>query len=244
MVCLNENISFNINSLKKELILEMKKLISFSFNTLLEEEKVNLSNNEKVTFLEEKIENKVTSLFHNDNFIYLTMNNKHCSFKHQRGNNEGYFCSKKIRTNLEGQKKDYLCCLHSKKHIPKKRKEKKKNNHTTYDQVIPSVKNVEPFLEDKKEEKEKPNIELLEFAPPKLNNSNIPRLNKYNKYKSNTNIINVRDPYNYNNIYKRFIINENGTYKTLIKEIPLLDFCINKIKNIKNKKYINYNNLL
>lgn len=37
---------------------------------------------------------------------------------------EGYMCHKKIKTNIEGGKQDFLCCTHSKLHIPKKRKKK------------------------------------------------------------------------------------------------------------------------
>jgi hypothetical protein len=36
-------------------------------------------------------------------------------------------CHKKIKTNLEGEKPDFLCVIHSKKHIPKKRITNKEN---------------------------------------------------------------------------------------------------------------------
>jgi hypothetical protein len=45
-----------------------------------------------------------------------------CTHVYKWGKKEGYMCQKKINTNLQGQKKDYLCCKHSKKHVPKKRK--------------------------------------------------------------------------------------------------------------------------
>jgi hypothetical protein len=40
-------------------------------------------------------------------------------------------CCKKIRTNLDGEKPDYLCSTHSKKHIPKKRIKKNSCSNTT-----------------------------------------------------------------------------------------------------------------
>lgn len=81
------------------------------------------------------------------------------------------------------------------------------------------------------------NVELLDFVSGKINNSNI-QDNNCNLNNSKNKIV------NYNNYYKNNIINKEGLYKTLIKEFPLLDFCINKIKNIKNKKYSNYYNLV
>lgn len=50
------------------------------------------------------------------------MDENYCVHKFTKGKKEGYYCSKKINTNLEsGESKDFLCCKHSKKHIPKKK---------------------------------------------------------------------------------------------------------------------------
>lgn len=42
------------------------------------------------------------------------MDDNHCVFKYTRGKKSGNFCCKKINTNLEDNKKYYLCCSHSK----------------------------------------------------------------------------------------------------------------------------------
>lgn len=181
------------------------------------------------------------------------MNNKHCSFKHKRGSKDGYFCCRNIRTKLIDNKKDYLCVRHSKKHIPNKRNKKEittkltksnKNNSNilkendvkiidTKDRLYnnTNIKNISiidsiNLIENNK--KEKVNVELLEFDPHKFNNSNI------------TNDVYINKN---NNTYKK-VINNQCIYTELIKEIPLLDFCINKLKKIKNKRYANYYNLL
>jgi hypothetical protein len=74
----------------------------------------------KKKVMESIIRNKVNDT-KSDNFWYINSSDKICTFKHKRGNNEGYMCCKKIRTNLDGEKPDYLCSTHSKEHIPKKR---------------------------------------------------------------------------------------------------------------------------
>lgn len=213
MVCLNENISFNVKTLKKNLSLELKDIIDTYDNIL--DKKI-------VSSLKNKIEKKIKELFWNDHFIYLNMNPNLCVHKYKKGNNEGYLCSKKIKTNLEGQNKDYLCCLHSKKHIPKKRKEKKKNNVEKYNPVTPSVKyDKKILLENKKQ--------------TNISNILIPKENIKKSY--NTTFFNFQ-----NNIYYKYnIINKHGFYTELIKEVPLLDFCINKLKKFKNKKHKLFN---
>ena len=40
---------------------------------------------------------------------------------HYYRKHEGKFCSCKIKTNLNGNPSDYLCCSYSKLHCPKKR---------------------------------------------------------------------------------------------------------------------------
>lgn len=65
-----------------------------------------------------------------NNFWYLNTSRTICTHIFKKGKSEGYMCHKKIRTNLEGQKEDYLCSTHSKKHVPKKRLKKSVKNIT------------------------------------------------------------------------------------------------------------------
>lgn len=116
MVVLNEHISFNIKKLKLDLISNMKCFVGNALEFYISEQKI-----EKV---QNNIEKNIRNLFSNDNFIYLNMNDNYCTHKFKKGKKDGHFCNRKINTNLEGQKQDYLCCAHSKRHIPKKRNKK------------------------------------------------------------------------------------------------------------------------
>lgn len=251
MVCLNKNISFNVKSLRNKLTLEMKSFID-DYDHLLKDEKYVLS-------LKNNIEKKIKELFWDNHFIYLTMNNDMCSFKHKRGKNEGFICSKLIKTNIEDNKKDYLCCTHSKKHIPKKRKiikdlevseikktiepvifdnkeiisDKSRNRNIILENKFEKVENVgkvENKLVSKKMEMNDKNIifnnKLLLKSNIKRNNFKV--LKTYNK-----NINNI-------DLYKKRVYNDKG-YKSLIKEIKLSDFIINKNINFNysffNMKY-------
>lgn len=251
MVYLNKNISFNIKSLKKELTLEMQDLMD-DYDHILDEK--------KVLSLKNKIEKKIDKLFFSDHFIYLTMNERHCTFKHKRGNNEGYFCCKNIRTNLGGQKDDYLCCTHSKKHTPKKRKQKKikslikedplQENEKDETTILGGIKNKELSFNDNI------NIKLLRLNANNLNISNknnIPQKRYLEKIESDQKCvtpifhslnINKELTFNNNNIYKNYLLNSDYKYETLFKDIPLLNFCINKLKRSKHKKNYMYNSFL
>lgn len=126
MVFFNENISFNVKNLKNGLTTKIKCFVKDALEFYLDIEKIEKI--EKIQNSIEKVQNSieknVKNLFSNDHFVYLNMNNGVCSHKFKKGKKEGYFCNKKINTNLEGEKEDYLCCKHSKRHIPKKRVKK------------------------------------------------------------------------------------------------------------------------
>lgn len=214
MVCLNENISFNIKSLKKNLTLELQHFIE-GYEHLIKDDQVN--------FLKEQLEKKVKSLFNFDYFIYINMNPNNCVFKHQRGKQEGYFCCKNIRKNkVDGS---FKCSNHNKNNKPVKRiKKQKKNINKDENKIGPDISGLKINKDGK--------ISNPEIYDKKINNDLIIKENKLNdksfsdEIKKNKNKI---------NIYKDFILNDDGIYKTLIKDFPLLDFCINKIKKVKYK---------
>lgn len=143
MVCLNENISFNIKSLKTNLSLKLKTIID-DYDHIL--------NDNIILSLKNNIEKKIKELFNNDHFIYINMNNNICTFKHKRGSKDGFFCTRKINTNLINDEKDYLCCRHSKKHIPRKKENRKvisKNITLNAKNEHPDFKNIKKDLEKK-----------------------------------------------------------------------------------------------
>lgn len=127
MVCMNESITFKKLELKKNLKKEFTKMVKLEFDMILNEKIIEKINN--------KINKKTNELFESDHFIYINMDDNICTHKFKKGKKEGYFCCKKIRTNLEGQKEDYLCVTHSKKHIPKKKNIKKYINSTTKNKI-------------------------------------------------------------------------------------------------------------
>jgi hypothetical protein len=70
--------------------------------------------------LENKIDEKMNFVKSN-NFWYINSSEKVCTFIHKRGKKEGYMCHRKINTNIGDVKPDFLCSIHSKLHIPKKK---------------------------------------------------------------------------------------------------------------------------
>lgn len=128
MVCLNDSLLFNKKKLIYNIPKELNESIRLNFN-------IYFHNNDELKNIFEKIykniNDKTKDLFSSDNFIYINMDDNHCTHKFKRGKKEGYICHKKINTNLKDEKKDYLCCAHSKKHVTKKKfnkKQKEKEN--------------------------------------------------------------------------------------------------------------------
>lgn len=114
MVCLNEILPFNKKKLRNNINKNIQEMIKLKLELELEDNIINK--------IQENIKKTVEEMFSDDNFIYLNLDDNHCVHKYKRGKHEGYFCTKKIKTNLNGNSKDYLCARHSKKHIPRKRK--------------------------------------------------------------------------------------------------------------------------
>jgi hypothetical protein len=124
MVCLNKSLFFNKNKLKENLIKEINYSIKLDFNVFYNDKELkNIFN-----MINKHISLKIKDLFASDHFIYVNLDDNICSHKFMKGKNEGYFCQKKIRTNIIDGRKDFLCCSHSKLHISKKRISKKNDN--------------------------------------------------------------------------------------------------------------------
>src|SRR5215216_6435356 len=83
----------------------------------------NIENKKKImgNIIKEK-----TNDIKSNHFWYVNSSSNICTHIHKRGKKEGFMCHRKINTNLNGHKPDYLCCIHSKNHIPKKKIKKVK----------------------------------------------------------------------------------------------------------------------
>lgn len=132
MVCLNEFIPFSKVYLRNNLISEMETLIDDELNSYIE--------NYIICKIKCKIQKKLKNLFDTDSFIYKNMHENFCTHKFKRGKNEGFFCCKKIRTNIPNGKKDFLCATHSKLHISKKQKYSYKDLVGKTTEIVPEKK--------------------------------------------------------------------------------------------------------
>jgi hypothetical protein len=122
MVILNTEFTINrvytINSIKNIMEQVME-------NYFEDEILVNKIENKKKLFkniVKEKID-----FIKSSHFWYLNSYEGNCVHIFKKGKKASYMCQRKIRTNLDGEKKDYLCCTHSKIHIPKKKNTKIKH---------------------------------------------------------------------------------------------------------------------
>jgi hypothetical protein len=79
---------------------------------------------EKKKALMNDIINEKLKEIKSNNFWYVNSSPNVCTFIYKRGKKEGFMCHRKINTNLNGEKPDYLYSTHSKKHNPKKRNKK------------------------------------------------------------------------------------------------------------------------
>lgn len=113
MVILNNEILMCKNTLTKSIKNIMQSVMEKYFD-----EECYYENKKKI--MQNIIKEKIDKVKDN-HFWYENSSENVCTFIHKRGKKDGYMCHKKINTNLAGQKKDYLCCTHSKLHIPKKR---------------------------------------------------------------------------------------------------------------------------
>lgn len=228
MVCLNDKLPINLAQMKDVIMTNLEKIIE---NELYYIDNINLNENRKNN-LKNNIIKGLRNEFSKDKFIYLMIDNNHCGHKIKRGKNDGNFCCKKITKN--GNKKNYVCTKHNKDHIPKIKITKKKET------IILAKDNISSNNLEQNNIKPKPVITTdikLDTNYISQNNKCSLIVNNNKKYQKISDISNDKK-INHEN---RFILNADGIYTNLIKEIPLLDFCINKIKNMKNKKYYYYN---
>lgn len=131
MVFLNKYITIDKLKMKKNLIKNVvdninRKYYLYNIPGL---EKIDFKIKEETSMkikndVNEIIKNTIKNLFENDNFIYINMKDDLCTYKHKKGKNEGYICCKRITKN--GNKEKYVCTIHNKKYISKKRN--KSNN--------------------------------------------------------------------------------------------------------------------
>lgn len=134
MVYLNENVSINIKLLEKIL---MEKLGNIVEHELYYIDNIDDEKKDKIT---KNILKEIKNEIKKDIFIYRIMDDKKCTFKHSRGNKDGYFCCKNITHN--GDKDKYLCRIHNKYHISTKKNIKRDDNYKVSDNNISISKSV------------------------------------------------------------------------------------------------------
>jgi hypothetical protein len=165
-----------------------------------------------------------------DFFIYKIIDENHCVHKFTKGKKEGYYCSKKINTNLEiGEKKDFLCCKHSKKHKPKKKIKPQPyaNNNSI---IIENDKKIQNNIIDNKIDKNvykrnKINKMYLYNRKIKIKNNKVESINSINSSFSS---------FNNNILYNSFniICNSFSSSANTCKNIDKYSFC--DFKHINN----------
>lgn len=210
MPCLNKKLVVDFHKMKSVFVQELENIINNEFYY------IDVVTNEK----KYKIKNIIVKDFKNkineNNIIEKIIPDNHCIHKYKRGNKEGNYCCNKIRTNLyKNDKKDYLCCKHSKKHIPKKRNTK---NDTDINLLNENKNVLQKYIvsETLKDDNKKTNY--------KYKNEN---KNNYLQKHINKNILEN------NNINKFHLYNKKKYLKTNIKNSCSNIICKNKYDCIK-----------
>ncbi len=183
MVCLNDVLPFNKINLRNNISKYLQDMIKLEFQMELNKNII-----EKIT---RNIQENMKQIFSNNHFLYLNIDDNYCTHMFKKGKKEGYFCIKKIKTNLpEGSKKDYLCCVHSRKHIPRKRLNIKSNN-----KIHEISKNSEKSEISKKFEKYK-NISIFQDIHKLYNKNKIKKRKSKKIFIGNSGIINFSEIFN------------------------------------------------
>jgi hypothetical protein len=115
---------------KSSLEKSIKNIIHEVMENYFDNEMLVVKIEKKKTLMNDIINEKLKEIKSN-NFWYVNSSPNVCTFIHKRGKKEGFMCHRKINTNLYGEKPDYLCSTHSKKHNPKKRNKKIINKDVT-----------------------------------------------------------------------------------------------------------------
>lgn len=119
MVVLNSEILVN----KNKMIGSIRDIMEQVLHKYFDEEMLVDNVEKKRKILQEVINEKLCRI-KDKHFWHINCSEEVCTHFFKRGKKEGYMCHKKIKTNIEGDKKDFLCCTHSKLHIPKTCKKK------------------------------------------------------------------------------------------------------------------------
>lgn len=235
---LNENLSINVKKLGKNIEKELDFIIYNELYYALD------ISEEKMQKIKNNIIKEMKNQIRTEYFMYKIMDENKCVYKHNRGKNDGFFCHKKINTKIKEGTKDFLCCTHSKKHIPKKRKvinNIEYNNHDLGTQIIKEKGQNENIISKNIERLGKlpNNSEIIKY----INNKN--NLDKFGLFQNKTNIkknfnnknLNIIKNYCYynNNIVCRFGYNchkNNCSFKHKNNNFLLSDFIFNTNKTI------------
>lgn len=238
MICLNKKLPVDMEEMKKVFIKELDVIIEhklYYLDVMFPNLKNDIKNdeniyNDKIKKFKNNILKEFKSKFDSDNFIYRIIDQNHCTFKHEKGKNEGKFCCKKITKN--GNKKKFICRIHNKDHIPKKKIklheyetseniEKTKNNRIISDKVEIYHDKINGKIVDINNDKK--NIEKNRNI--RKNNENFRNKNIYiNKF--NINSFRKKINYHKDNI-SNYIIYNNKKYfnnKPYKHNITLADF--------------------
>lgn len=167
MVVLNDSINLSLKRLKIYLPATIKEFMDQALEHYIDEKKLEKIKKNMEKYIKEKIVE--------DHFVYLNMDENICTHKFKRGKKEGNYCCKKIRTNLEGNSRDYLCTKHSKKHIPKKR-----------------IKNNSSLISFSKNNNHKKNNFLNEKNKKKILKKNLRKNKSLNIFLGNNGVINFK----------------------------------------------------
>lgn len=112
MVCLNKKVPIDLSLMKKVIISELENIIKNKLCYILDK-------NEKIEKINKNIINELKNRFNTDLFIQRMVHNENCIYKYKRGSKESQLCCNKITIN--GDKENFVCTKHNKKHIPIKR---------------------------------------------------------------------------------------------------------------------------